>query len=181
MLKPLKIHQMHGSRSLRELLAGTGSKATHDHHIGTGKTYLFKTAHHARDGNWREYRSIYRLTDNRSFEGLDAGLSRDIHRQIEFLFSAAATQALLRSRRSCALSFRRSDSRWTVEFPKLVDPIHTLSIARLTSKRECTGLHILTVRCFAVLEVVMKDGDSFRNGNSFLTTRAEDTPIMASC
>jgi len=39
--------------------------------------------------------SVYRLTDNRSFQGLDAGLSRDIHRRIEFLFSAAATPTLI--------------------------------------------------------------------------------------
>jgi hypothetical protein len=72
--------------------------------------------------------SVYRLTDNRSFEGLDAGLSREIHRRIEFLFSAAATPTLITVPQKLRASFRRSGSRWTVEIPELVDPIDAAAL-----------------------------------------------------
>jgi hypothetical protein len=72
-----------------------------------------------------------------------------------------------------------SNSRRTVEFANLVGRVHTLFIACATSKRECAGLYIFTIRSFAAFDLFIKDGNPFRNGNWFLALRAKDTWVLA--
>jgi len=45
-----------------------------------------------------------------------------------FFLAPQQHRRLLRFRRTCALSFRRSGSRWTVEIPELVDPIDAAAL-----------------------------------------------------